>query len=137
MLVRRAVGAVADGHAVFGPSLAGRMLAAFAGPGDPRGCLDPWAGALCRPAFGARLSRSAGAPRERAHTREVAMESRRRVLRRLVSQERARANAAEAAAALREARRQREDVQVFMDGWTRSHPAGHVAVQASSSGSTR
>ncbi|MGN6575524.1 MAG: hypothetical protein ACTHKG_07545 [Nocardioides sp.] len=59
------------------------------------------------------------------------MESR-RVLRRLVSQERARANAAEAAAALRESRRQREDVQAFIDGWARKHP-GH----ASSSGSTR
>jgi hypothetical protein len=64
------------------------------------------------------------------------MESR-RVLRRLVSQERARANAAEAAAVLREARRQREDVQLFMDGWARSHPARRAAGQASSRGSTR
>jgi DNA-binding NarL/FixJ family response regulator len=31
----RAVCAVADGHAVFGPSLAGRVLAAFAGPTPP------------------------------------------------------------------------------------------------------
>jgi DNA-binding NarL/FixJ family response regulator len=31
--VVRAVCAVADGHAVFGPSLAGRVLAAFGGPG--------------------------------------------------------------------------------------------------------
>ena len=43
----------------------------------------------------------------------------------------------EAAAVLREARRQREDVQVFMDGWARSHPARRAAGQASSRGSTR
>jgi hypothetical protein len=65
------------------------------------------------------------------------MESRRRVLRRLVSQERARANAAEAAAALRESRRQREDVQQFLDGWSREHPEVAAAVHASSRGSTR
>jgi DNA-binding NarL/FixJ family response regulator len=35
--VVRAVCAVADGHAVFGPSLAGRVLAAFAGPALPAG----------------------------------------------------------------------------------------------------
>ena len=61
------------------------------------------------------------------------MESRHRMLRRLVSQERARANAAAAAAELRESRRQREDVQEFVDGWARTHPPAH----ASSRGSTR
>jgi hypothetical protein len=65
------------------------------------------------------------------------MESRRRVLRRLVSQERARALAAEAAAALRESRRQREDVQRFLDGWSRERPPVAAAGHASSSGSTR
>ena len=65
------------------------------------------------------------------------MESRRRVLRRLVSQERARENAAAAAADLRELRRQREEVDAFILGRARARAASDLPAQASSRGSTR
>jgi hypothetical protein len=55
-----------------------------------------------------------------------------RALRRLMSQERARANAASAAADLRELRRQREDADAFL-----ARRARELVAQASSSGSTR
>ena len=61
----------------------------------------------------------------------------RRVLRRLVSQERARANAAAAAADLRERRRQREEVDAFVVQHARARAVSEQLAQASSSGRTR
>lgn len=65
-----------------------------------------------------------------------------RVLRRLVSQERARANASAAADALRELRRQREDADAFVARHAgldrdRRDRRDHVVAQASMRGSTR
>ncbi len=57
-----------------------------------------------------------------------------RVLRRLMSQERARANASAAADALRELRRQREDADAFVAHHSRRD---RVVAQASTRGSTR
>jgi hypothetical protein len=57
-----------------------------------------------------------------------------RVLRRLISQERARANASAAADALRELRRQREDADAFL---ARHARRDHVVAQTSMRGSTR
>jgi hypothetical protein len=65
------------------------------------------------------------------------IDSTRRVLRRLVSQERARANAAAAAADLRELRRQREEADAFVAGRARARTMSEPLGQASSSGSTR
>ena len=59
-------------------------------------------------------------------------DDKRRLLRRLMSQERARANAASAAADLRELRRQREDADAFL-----ARRARELVAQASSRGSTR
>ena len=56
------------------------------------------------------------------------------VLRRLVSQDRARANASAAADALHELRRQREDADAFVAHHTRRD---RVAAQLSTRGSTR
>ena len=61
----------------------------------------------------------------------------RRVLRRLVSQERARANAAAAAADLRERREQREEADAFVAGRARARAFSGLLAQASSRGSTR
>ena len=63
-----------------------------------------------------------------------------RVLRRLVSQERARANASAAADDLRELRRQREDADAFVARHAsreRHDRRDHVVAQASMRGSTR
>ena len=67
----------------------------------------------------------------------ASIDNTRRVLRRLVSQERARANAAAAAADLREQRRQREEVDAYVAGRARARAVSELLAQASSSGRTR
>jgi hypothetical protein len=64
-------------------------------------------------------------------------ESRGHVLRRLISQERALANAAAAAADLRERRRQRDEADAFVARHARARALADHVVHASSSGSTR
>ena len=61
----------------------------------------------------------------------------RRALRRLVSQERARANAQSAAADLREHRRQREDADAFIAQHARARAVSEQLAQTSSNGRTR